>query len=46
MPSGMGLRKKMARVRNEMKKYPAGQVPAGILQQYEDLQKKLKKCRN
>lgn len=41
-----GLRKKMARVRNEMKKYPAGQVPAGILQQYADLQKKLKKCRN
>jgi hypothetical protein len=41
-----GVHKKMNAVRREMKKYPAGQVPAEVLKKYVDLQQKLKKYRS
>lgn len=41
-----GLHKQIAHLRGEMKKYPAGQVPAEVLKKYADLQQKLKKCRS
>ena len=41
-----GVHKKMAVLRREMKKYPAGQVPPEILKKYVDLQQKLKTYRS
>ena len=40
------VHKKMTAVRLEMKKFPAGQVPAEVLKKYVDLQQKLKKYRS